>query len=549
MSLTSRIVARLAGLPPARTHAVAVERGLRVPMPDGATLLADHYSPRGGGHEPIVLIRSPYGRAVFGIFGRIFAERGYQVVVQSVRGTFGSGGEFDAMRNEARDGRATLDWLAAQAWFVPNVGMSGPSYLGFVQWAVATGAPPYLKALAAQITASQFRSLTYPGESYALDTGISWTYLLHHQEMPWWRIQWAALRQRRALLPAFAAVPLAKADELAVGHRVKFYQDWLAHNTPGEPFWEDIDFSHHLDAVTAPVNLVAGWYDIFLPEQLADYAALRRAGRPVRLTVGPWMHSSLGVLGAALRESLTWFDAYLRDEPPRAPAKPVRIHVMGGGGWRDLAAWPPSATATRWYLGERRTLGPTPTNGDAPPDGYRYDPANPTPAVGGIVLGAHGGPRDNRRLEARPDVLVYTGAPLSADLEVIGPVAAELYVRSSLEHTDFFARLCDVAPNGRSVNVCDGLLRLWPGRCAPAADGTMKIHVDLWPTAYRFTRGHRLRLQVSSGAHPRFARNLGSGEPLGTAITFRAADQEVYLDAAHPSAVILPVAGATPSAE
>ncbi len=151
------------------------------------------------------------------------------------------------------------------------------------------------------------------------------------------------------------------------------------------------------------------------------------------------------------------------------------------------------------------------------------------------------GPKDNRNLEARADVLVYTSAVLEHDVEVIGPVTAELYVRSSLQHTDFFARLCVVEPSGKPINVCDGIVRLNPGQPVPQADGSLHIQVDLWPTAYRFRRGQRMRVQVSSGAHPRFARNLGSGEPLATGTTLRVADQTIYHDPEHPSAILLPI--------
>jgi putative CocE/NonD family hydrolase len=157
-------------------------------------------------------------------------------------------------------------------------------------------------------------------------------------------------------------------------------------------------------------------------------------------------------------------------------------------------------------------------------------------------LGPGTGAQDNRKLEARPDVLIFTSAPLEREIEIIGPVAAELFVKSSVEHTDFFVRLCDVHPDGKSMNVCDGLLRLFPGRPVPDTEGCRRVHIDLWPTAYRFQRGHRIRVQVSSGAFPRFARNLGTGEPLATGTSMQAAEQTVYHDPAHPSAVILPVA-------
>ncbi len=539
MSLGSRVLARWAGLPPAHTHNVEVERDLRVPMPDGVELLADRYFPRRDGKLPIVLMRSPYGRRqIAGALGRIFAERGYQAVVQSTRGTFGSGGDFEPFRHERPDGQATLDWLAAQPWFGGSAAMFGGSYLGFVQWAVAADAPAFLKALAAGVTASQFRTPIYGGESFSLDTALTWTHMVHHQELPLWRNLRAILTQRKALAPAFAHAPLNQLDTIAVGRRVPFFQDWLRHNQPGDPYWQAIDHSRRLAGVTARVYLLAGWYDIFLPEQLADYLALKRAGQKPYLIIGPWIHVSLEVARAGIREGLAWFDVHLRGDRSRLSKSPVRVFVLGARRWLDLQEWPPPATPQRWYLQPAGGLAPEPPP-ESGPDTYDYDPANPTPSVGGSVFGRHAGARDNRQLEARRDVLTYTSAPLEDDLVVIGPVAAELYVRSSLQHTDFFARLCDVEPRGRSVNVCDGLVRLWPMRFAQGADASTCIRIDLWPTAYSFRKGHRLRLQVSSGAHPRYSRNLGNGEPLATATTFNIAHQNVFHDPTHPSAVYL----------
>src|SRR5262249_34994530 len=192
------------------------------------------------------------------------------------------------------------------------------------------------------------------------------------------------------------------------------------------------------------------------------------------------------------------------------------------------------------YLQPGGGLG-TQSPAESKPDRYRYDPADPTPSVGGAILGANGGAQDNRSLEQRRDVLVYNSAPLENDLEVVGPVTAAIYVRSSLEHTDFFVRICDVAVNGRSTNISDGILRLTPGSITPEADGSLCLHIELWPTANRFQRGHRVRVLVASGAHPRFARNTGSGEALASATTLCAADQTLYHDPTHPSHVLLPI--------
>jgi putative CocE/NonD family hydrolase len=539
MSLASRLLARMAGLPPALTRDLGVERDLAARMADGVVLLADRYFPRDREKPPVVLIRTPYGRRSFGVVGRVFAERGYQVVIQSLRGTFGSGGSFE-FRDEREDGLATLEWLSRQTWFGGRVGMYGPSYLGFVQWAVAAGAPDCLRALVISIATSSRRHSLYEGGAFHLDFALTLARTIADQEGPAWRTLRRRLRERRDLAPAFAQLPLGGADTRAVGQRVGFYQDWLVHTEPDDPYWQAMDHGHDTASVRAEVQLVAGWYDLYLARQLEDFEALRRAGRNPRLTIGPWAHTDLGVMGTGLRESLAWFDAQLRDDRSRLRALPVHIFVMGAARWLELPDWPPPATATRYFLQPGGALAGTPP-GASDPDRYDFDPADPTPSVGGAVIGRHAGARDNQGLEARKDVLVYTSTPLEQDLELIGPVAAELHVRSSLPHADFFARLCDVAPGGRSTNVCDALVRLAPGTHAPGPDGIILVRLALSPTAYRFRRRHRLRLQVSSGAHPRFARNLGTGDPQVTATVMKVAHQEVFHDREHPSAVVLPV--------
>ncbi len=289
--------------------------------------------------------------------------------------------------------------------------------------------------------------------------------------------------------------------------------------------------------------MIGGWHDIFLQAQLRDYAALRAAGHEPRLTIGPWRHADNAAAAVWVHESLQFLTAALADRADSLSAgrSPVRIFVTGAEEWRDLPAWPPDTTAHSWYLQPDGRLAAALPDPSAP-DAYRYDPADPTPNLAGPV-GNQGTARvDNRVLEARPDVLTYTSEPLGADLEVIGVPAVDLHVASEREHTDVFARLCEVHPDGRSLNICDGLLRLSPGQPESSADGTRRVRFDLWPVAHRFDRRSRLRLQVSSGAHPRYARNLGTGEPLATATALVTADQRVYHDPEHLSAVILPVA-------
>ncbi|XTZ15825.1 CocE/NonD family hydrolase [Micromonospora echinospora] len=539
--MLTRLATGLLRLPPARARGT-LTRDQPVRARDGVILRTDHYAPDLPA-APTVLIRTPYGRSgPMRLLGRLVAAHGYHVVVQSCRGTYGSGGTFEPLVHERADGLDTLDWLRRQPWYTGAFGMFGASYQGFVQWALAAEAGDELRAMVAVVTASTTRDSTYAGESFSLDTVLTWAELLQAQTVPWLARQWELKRGQPRLAAALAHLPLAEADRIATGATVPFFQEWLRHHTPDAAYWRERVFDGRLAEVRAPVLMVSGWHDIFLPAQLADHAVLRAAGTPCRLTVGPWTHGSPGLLLAALREGLDWLDIHLAGRRPATVAPPVRVHVGGdGGGWRDLPDWPPPVGRSSWHLHPDEALRPEPS-AESAPDRFRYDPADPTPSLGGPLLVAQrAGPVDNRPVEARPDVLTYTSAPLTAPLEVVGPVHAEMYVRSELAYLDVFVRLCDVDPRGRSWNVCDGLVRLWPGRFPADDTGAVRVPVPLWPVAHRFAPGHRLRVQVTGGAHPRYARNPGTGEPLGVAVDLRAGWREVLHDPAHPSAVHLPV--------
>jgi putative CocE/NonD family hydrolase len=544
MTLVSRILGLLANLPTPTTPDVSVARDLPAQMEDGVVLLADRWHPTEliCGSTPLIVLRTPYGRRQWaGMIGRLLAERGYQVLVQSCRGTFGSGGDWVPFRHEETDGRATLEWISEQSWFPGELATFGPSYLGLTQWAVARDAPGYLRAMALDVTASNFRqAVVYPFGSFAMGTSLAWLRLLEFQEQGAWGSLRAQRDSRRALTEAAKVLPASDADVVAVGRHVPFFQDWLTHENPNDGWWEPVDFGRHLGSLP-PTSLVGGWYDIFLPSQLDDYRALRAANRETRLTVGPWSHASPGVIAASLRDGVDWFGLHLGDGSGPDQRARVRVFVMGKRRWVGLPDWPPPADDQLWYLGGKGTLKRTVPD-DSPPDRYRYDPADPTPAVGGASLDwSDAGPKDQRRREIRPDVLTYTSDFLPENLTVMGPLTAELHVRSSLDWCDFFVRLCDVSPRGRSRNVSDGIVRLRPGAITRSADESVSVRISMWSTANTFVRGHRIRLQVSSGAHPLFMRNTGTGEPLRTASRLCAADQEVLHDAEHPSVLRLPV--------
>ncbi|WP_433337050.1 CocE/NonD family hydrolase [Spirillospora sp. CA-294931] len=529
-------------------HAVKVVRDLEVPVPaaggddENVTLLADHYAPVGLDRPPVILVRSPYGRrGPFGLMcGQAFASHGFQAVVQSVRGGFGSGGVFEPL-DEREDGLATIKWLKEQPWFGGTFAMHGPSYLGYVQWAVAAEAGPELKALSMQVTASSFRDAVNFGGGFALEAMLTWIDVTARMKHPLSGITTGIMSPRRARRAALSGKPLGELDVLATGAQQRFFQDVLA-NGRDTPFWDRRDFGATVADVTAPVNMTGGWYDIFLPWQLKDYAALRAAGRRPYLTIGPWTHADARMMRGSVGEAVAWFRAHLLDDPGGLREQPVRVHVTGADEWREFPEWPvPGIGEQRWHLrpGGGLATGVPP---ESAPDTYRYDPAHPTPFLGGpSLLGGQRPVTDQRKLEQRRDVLTFTSDVLDADLEIIGPVTADLYVRSDREHTDFVVRLCDVGPDGESLNLCEGMRRLVPGEPAADEDGVRRVAVELWPAGHRFRAGHRVRVQVCSGAYPRVARNTGTGEPIGTATTMVTAAQEIFHDPARPSAITLPV--------
>jgi putative CocE/NonD family hydrolase len=286
--------------------------------------------------------------------------------------------------------------------------------------------------------------------------------------------------------------------------------------------------------------MVTGWYDLFLPEQLRDFSTLRQAGRRTRITIGPWHHGELGCLRTIFSDSVSWLAAHLLDDTAQLNQSPVRLYLQGARRWLDFPDWPPPSAPKKLHLHRSGGLGWAPPE-NAPPDTFTYDPSRPTPSIGGPLLGGKPKQRDNHAVESRPDVLVFTGEPLTRDLDVIGEVSATVHVRTGTPHADVFVRLCDVDRRGVSRNVCDGIIRLHPDALDPDEDGITAVELALYPTAYRFRQGHRLRVQVAGGGFPRFTRNPGTGEPLADATRSRSCRFEIFHDEIHPSHVLLPL--------
>ena len=511
-------------LPGRGNGTVIVDSDIRCAMRDGVELLADRYHSPATPNAPVVLMRTPYGRgALFGIMAGLMAERGLQVIVQSVRGVSGSGGQLDPMRQERRDGSDTIDWLKEQPWVGDMLFTYGMSYLGNVQWAMAMDRADAIDGMALGVTLSNFSRELRGFGGLAMAGMLGWTQTMRTVSSEGGR---GARRRPPSLATHFNHLPLGTIDSAAFGEAVPHWQAWMAHDDPADPFWQAMDYSPAVTRTTASTLMVGGWRDIFLPFQIDDFCARQAAGLESWITIGPWTHASPGNMIAGLKDAIIGFPLLAKRQSPAPGRDRVRLFIEGAKQWRDYPSWPPpGGTELRLHLHSDARLDVA--DAGAGVSRYTYDPANPTPAVHGPALMGGKKFRDMAALDARADTLSFTGDVAEAACEIIGPVSVELAVRSDRAHTDFYACLCDVDARGRANQMCDGYVRLTPDKAPADADGVRRITITCWPTAWRLAKGHRLRLIVASGAHPRYARNLGTGEPMATCTAMVTAQQEV----------------------
>lgn len=556
-TLVSRTVLPREGIRPAE-YRVEVERDVAMKTSDGITLVADVYHPRADHPTPTILVRIPFtntfkNRVGADAIGDFWASRGYTGVIQGTRGRYKSGGEFYPLRHEREDGVETLQWLARQPWFDGRLGMWGGSAFGHTQWVLADQRQPGPTALMIQIASSDFRAMFHPGGAFSLESALFW-----------------AVRSRgakdedpsfEALQRGFEGFPLIEADERAVGP-IAFFKDWATHSQ-ADLYWREIDGENRASTIEAPVLLMAGWYDPFLPTQLKDFETIQReadtrvAGES-RLVIGPWTHAAAvrfpdGTTAgdyrpASLAPSIPWFDRHLLGRGSSdSLASPVRIYVMGENVWRDEEEWPLARTRyTPFYLnggghansdrGDGRLSSEPPADAMSV-DSYVYDPRKPVPSRGGAMLGPRASIAPQNEVEARSDVLVYSTTPLERDLEVTGPVSAVLHVVTNAASTDFTVKLVDVHPDGKAYNVSDGIVR----RAYTAQSAPQEITIQLWPTSMLFRKGHRVCIEVSSSNYPRYDRNPNTGRDIARETSPRAATQSVYHGVLTPSRIILPV--------
>ncbi len=553
---------------------VIVEHNVPAKMRDGVVLKADIYRPKADGKFPVLLTRTPYDKRGDGDFGLLAAAQGYVVVIQDVRGRYTSEGEWYTFKNESNDGYDTVEWAAALPYSNGKVGMFGGSYVGATQMLAAISSPPHLAGILPIVTASNYHeNWTYQGGAFEQWFDQSWTTGLAQNTY-----------DRRVFKNSYATrwdmqLPLKEyplLDPRTLSGLADYYTDWLAHPSYDD-YWKQWSIEEHYPQIQVPALHVAAWYDLFQDGSLRNYMGIKahggseaaRNGQRLMVIVGG--HAGNGpIIGqvdfgkdSAFNQDaaiLRWYDYLLKGvHNGMESEKPVKIFVMGKNAWREEDDWPLArAQNAHYYLhsqGSANTLSgdgalTTAVPADEPADKYTYDPANPAPTRGGPLCcdGAHqpGGAFDQRPVENRDDVLIYSTPAFQQDVEVTGPVTLELYLSSSAVDTDFTGKLVDVGPDGFARNVTEGILRARyrtsrekPELMNPGE--VYKLSVSLWSTSNVFLAGHRLRLEVSSSNFPRFDRNLNTGENQADSTRLVKAANVVYHDAKHPSALVLPV--------
>jgi putative CocE/NonD family hydrolase len=560
--------------PATEQYQVAVRTGVRVKMRDGVSLVADIYHPKAPGKFPVLLTRTPYNRRDFNT-GMYLASHGYVAILQDTRGRYDSEGEFYPFKYESNDGYDTIEWAAGLEYSNGSVGMFGGSYVGATQMLAAISKPPHLKAIFPYVTASEY----YDGWTYqsgalmqwftsSWTTGLSEDTLRKRANAQQQPKQWV----EQLPIEDYRLISIPTALEIA-----PYFRDWVEHERDDE-YWRKWKISDHYRGLDIKALHSGGWHDIFLKGSIKNYVEMRKnaatpeARNGQRLLVGPWAHAATspeGKIGdvifgkqAVLEMSATivkWFDYALKGiKNEFANDTPVRIFVMGDNVWRDEKEFPLARTQyTRYFLHSRK--GANSINGDGElstrspgnekPDRFEYDPQRAVPTIGGRLCCGGAippGPFDQRPNESRSDVLVFSTPPLERDVEVTGDITIELYAASSAVDTDFTAMIVDVDQSGYARFLTDGIVRARYRNSTERAEQiepgkVYKYSIDLWATSNVFKAGHRIRVYISSSNFPRFNRNLNTGERIQGSAKMMKAEQTIYHDAEHPSAIVLPI--------
>jgi uncharacterized protein len=560
-----------------------VREDVRIPMRDGITLGAILYRPDLEGKFPALVYRTPYGIDDYDSYAEFplkAAKQGYLVYLVDVRGRLTSEGEFEAYRNEKPDGYDVIEWVAAQAICNGKVGTYGGSYPGIVQWQAMSQAPPHLLAAAPEMTPIGSHSFIYYGGAFS-HPWLDWfiPYILADKRKrandtsgPWDDEEATELWEKSDRKKWYQYRPLVEIP-LLKKYAPEYYQ-WLMH-PDSSAWWDFVNLESDFPKFKNPVFLLSGWYDAtYGPEgatrafnKMKTEAATDNAKENTKLVLGPWNHTSLNTRKTTFGEInfessagmdydadlLRWFDSILKDGP-QSTLPPVSIFVMGENKWRAENEWPLTrAVPTSFYFhstgkvaqdkndGKLNTV--TPKN--EPADSYVFDPMNPL----WDIAYEKSYPYDQREIESRKDVLVYTSAPLSADVEVTGEIIAELFISSAAKDTDFSFTLCDVSPDGRSINLTGldaGYLRMryrngFDKQELMVSNEIYKIKIGNVYTANLFKKGHRIRVYITSSKTPHYDPNPNTGTEIATERILQSTANTIHHAAKYPSRLILPV--------
>ena len=546
---------------------------VKSPMRDGVNLSCDIYMPSDEpGPFPVLLVRTPYNNMdeTFIEHGEFFVQHGYVYIIQDVRGRNDSDGDFYPIVDEFNDGHDTIEWIGAQPWCDGNVGMHGSSYLATVQWCAAMLGSSYLKCVAPRAIGDDLHeSGNYQGGAFGLELCVTWAFWAG-EGRTWQNIErynWPEL---------FQTLPIKDMAETG-GKDVKFLKDWI-HHPDYDDYWKAQAVKERYEDVKVPGFQMSGWYDLFPAAVFKNFLGMREKGGSElarsnqKVVVGRWTHSLSKATHSGDRDfgmesmidlrgiELKWYDHWLKGiDNGIEKEPPIRIFVMGTNEWRDEHEWPLARTSftpyyfhsggsANSYFGDGVLSAQAP--GDEPSDSYEYNPAFPTPTLGGSPCCRSdltpSGAFDQRELEARSDGLVYTSEPLEQDLEVTGPVIVKMHASTDGRDTDFVAKLTDVHPDGYSWNLCDGIIR---GRYRESPERQVLLEpgavyeftIDLLATSNVFKKGHRIRVDIASSNFPQFDRNPNTGNKFAEDAEMRVAHQQVFHHGARPSHVILPV--------
>lgn len=564
---------------PVERHEIRILRHQPVEMRDGTILYADVYLPAEPGEYPTIVSRTPYGVQRPGSHERFikFAQNGYAAVFMDIRGRYESEGEWEPFRDEAVDGYDSIEWAADQPWSNGDVAMQGGSYLGHNQWATASQAPPSLVAIFPAVASTNlYANWITMGGAYRLAFNYGWGVV----RMP-----------NRIMLPQFwhtesytpeelkyenilMELPLREMDLHSAGYEVNHWRDWVD-NEGLNDYWQEINDENRFDQMRVPSYSFGGWFDIFVMGTINGYIGMRNEGATraaregARLRIGPWGHGASQQVGDfdftpdayvdQFEEELRFYDYHLKGiENGVDEEKPVQLFYMGVNRWRGEDDYPIPGTEYRnLYLsseeGANSVRGDGALSFDRPSqsgtDHYRYDPDNPVPTLGGnscCGVPTVAGPRDQRPLERREDLLVYTSDFLTEEVTIAGPVRMILHAATDGRDTDWMVKLVDVHPDGTAFPVAEGMLR------AKFHEGLEEINlltpnqvyefdIEMTGTANVFKPGHRIRVTVTSSNFPQFDRNLNTGAPLGSSSEVRVANQTIHHGGSRPSHIVLPI--------